>query len=191
MDITITRPIPVLLTVIGDRNISTTASSLVSGHGSVGVTTMAGAVIASVGTTVGMATSGVIENGEIVNSVVDGVMIVPVVNGMTEAVAGSTDAVAAAVKPDVVVAAGIMDTVAKDMDAVVVTAMVASTAVMVEVTAATTVVTASMAAVTVVAMVAIMVAMAITVGMVANKENSVGRRKLPHFLFLLHGSSSS
>jgi len=102
--------------VIGGRNISTTASLLVSGRGGAGAIAMAGAVIASMGTTVGVAASGVVENGEIVNSVVIGVMTVPVVNGMSVAAAGSAGAVGAA---------GTVDKVARDADAVAIMAITA------------------------------------------------------------------
>jgi hypothetical protein len=79
---------PVLLTGIGGRNISTTASSLVSDLGTGGVTAMGGCITDSVGTTAGMAASGAIAAGATVNSLVDGVMTEPAGNGMNMAMAG-------------------------------------------------------------------------------------------------------
>ncbi|PSH03393.1 MAG: hypothetical protein CXZ00_12600 [Acidobacteria bacterium] len=88
-DIMITHPTPVLLMGIGDRNIFTRASLSVSAPGGAGDTITGGMDIASTAITVGKAASGVIENGVIAISIMVGVMIAIVVNGMNTA-AGRT-----------------------------------------------------------------------------------------------------
>ena len=79
MGITTTHPMPVLPPVIGGRNISTTASSLVSGRGGVGAIATAGAAIASMATTVGTDANLAVLAGIV--ATVAGMMIANAVNG--------------------------------------------------------------------------------------------------------------